>query len=256
MRHPFDDSRGYERSMGPWSRAAGTIFLDWLEAPTSARWLDVGCGTGTFTRLILERCSPASIVGVDPAVAQVAHAVSHQLASVKFGVADAQALPFADQAFDVAVAALVLNFVPDVPRAIEELQRVTARHGVVAGYVWDFAAELSPTWPLRAALRKIGVDVPPVPGSPYSSIARLTELFEATFKTVCARSIEAVVRFRDFADYWECQTAVVSPLTGALAALAGDQRMEVMAIVRRNLQGSSGELSYAAYANAVKGVVA
>ena len=234
----------------------GNDLLDWLEAPTSARWLDVGCGTGAFTRLILERCSPASIVAVDPAVAQVAHAVSHRLASGNFGVADAQALPFADQAFDVAVAALVLNFVPDVPRAIEELQRVTARHGVVAGYVWDFAAELSPTWPLRAALREDRGRCAASAWQPVLKHCQAYRIVRATFETVCARSIEAVVRFRDFADYWECQTVVVSPLTGALAALTDDQRLEVMAIVRCNLQGSSGELSYAAYANAVKGVVA
>ena len=47
---------------------------------------------------------------------------------------------------------LVFNFVPDLPRAIEELHRVTVKGGIVAG----FAAELSPTWPLRAALYEMG----------------------------------------------------------------------------------------------------
>lgn len=251
----FDDSRGYERSMGRWSRAAGAIFLDWLDAPTNARWLDVGCGTGAFTRLILERCSPAFVVAVDPVVTQVEHAAEHGLASAHFGVGDAQALPFADHTFHVAVAALVFNFVPNAPRAIEELHRVTVRGGVVAGYVWDFAAELSPTWPLRAALREIGVDVPPVPGTLHSNAACLTALFEASFATVCACSIEAVVRFRDFADYWECQMAVANPLTRVLTALTDGQCMEVKASVRRKLQHCTGELSYAAYANAIKGVI-
>jgi ubiquinone/menaquinone biosynthesis C-methylase UbiE len=117
-------------------------------------------------------------------------------------------LPFADHTFDIAVAALVFNFVPNARRAIEELHRVTALGGVVAGYVWDFAAELSPTWPLRAALREIGVDVPPVPGTQHSNAAYLAALFEPNFTAVSASSIETVVRYCDFVDYWECQMAV------------------------------------------------
>jgi ubiquinone/menaquinone biosynthesis C-methylase UbiE len=55
----FDDSAAYERFIGKWGRAAGGIFLDWLDPPAAARWLDVGCGTGLFTELICETCSPS-----------------------------------------------------------------------------------------------------------------------------------------------------------------------------------------------------
>jgi ubiquinone/menaquinone biosynthesis C-methylase UbiE len=241
--------------MGPWSRAAGNGFLDWLDAPIDARWLDVGCGTGAFTRLIQERCSPASVVAVDAALTQVEHATERPLASTYFGVADAQALPFADHTFDIAVAALVLNFVPKARRAIEELHRVTASGGVVAGYVWDFAAELSPTWPLRAALQEIGADVPPVPGTQHSHAEYLATVFKPNFTAVSASSIEAVVRYCDFPDYWERQIAVTNPLTTVVAALTDSQCMKVKASVRRKVQQCTGEVSYAAYAQAIKGVV-
>ena len=52
--HSFDDSVAYERFIGRWGRAAGAVFLDWMAPPTGARWLDVGCGTGLFTELILD----------------------------------------------------------------------------------------------------------------------------------------------------------------------------------------------------------
>lgn len=55
----FDDGAAYENFMGRWSRQIGAVFLDWLSPPRDARWLDVGCGTGVFTQLVLDRCNPA-----------------------------------------------------------------------------------------------------------------------------------------------------------------------------------------------------
>jgi ubiquinone/menaquinone biosynthesis C-methylase UbiE len=54
----FDDGAGYEQMMGIWSRFAGEIFLDWLALPLGLRWIDIGCGNGAFTELLVERCSP------------------------------------------------------------------------------------------------------------------------------------------------------------------------------------------------------
>ena len=53
----FDAADDYERFMGRWSRAIGENFLDWLRRPSGARWLDIGCGTGAFSELILLRCA-------------------------------------------------------------------------------------------------------------------------------------------------------------------------------------------------------
>jgi precorrin-6B methylase 2 len=44
----FSDGTAYEQFMGRWTRAIGTIFLDWLAPPANARWLDIGCGTGAL----------------------------------------------------------------------------------------------------------------------------------------------------------------------------------------------------------------
>ena len=54
----FDDGAAYERFMGRWSRGAGEVFLEWLAPAPGACWLDVGCGTGSFTELIVDRCAP------------------------------------------------------------------------------------------------------------------------------------------------------------------------------------------------------
>ena len=62
----FDDGAAYERYMGKWSQLAGEIFLDWLAPKSGLRWLDVGCGNGAFTELLVERCAPVSVQGIDP----------------------------------------------------------------------------------------------------------------------------------------------------------------------------------------------
>ena len=68
----FDDGAAYERMMGIRSQLAGNIFLDWLAPRSGLRW--IGCGNGAFTELLVERCAPAEVQGVDPSEAQLAFA--------------------------------------------------------------------------------------------------------------------------------------------------------------------------------------
>src|SRR5260370_18342077 len=70
----FDDGAAYEGMMGVWSRLAGEIFLDWLAPRSGLRWVDVGCGNGAFTELIVERHAPAEVQGIDPSDGPLAHA--------------------------------------------------------------------------------------------------------------------------------------------------------------------------------------
>src|SRR5580693_6038272 len=108
----FDDGAAYERYMGIWSQLAGETFLDWLAPQPGLRWLDVGCGNGAFTEMIVKRCAPSSVEGIDPSEAQLAYARTRAtLRLAQFRTGDAMALPFADDTFDAAVMPLVIFFV-------------------------------------------------------------------------------------------------------------------------------------------------
>ena len=126
----FDDGAAYEQMMGIWSRFAGEIFLDWLAPLSGLRWIDVGCGNGAFTQLLVERCAPAEVQGIDPSEGQLAFARTRSTSRVaEFRQGDAMALPFPAGRFDAAVMALVLIFVPDPAKGIAEMARVVRPGG-------------------------------------------------------------------------------------------------------------------------------
>lgn len=255
VQHNFSDGASYENFMGRWSRAVGRVFLDWVAPPSGLRWLEVGCGTGIFTKLAVDTCSPAEMFAIDPAEAQINHAVRElSTRQAHFRVADALVLPFANAEFDVVVSALVINFIPDRPRALTEMRRVAREEGIVAGYVWDFPAELSPSWPLRVGMRKFGAAAPDAPGAEDSSLGALDLLLrQAGFKEIDVRTIEVTQSYSSFEEFWQAQTPSYSPTAKVIAALTQGECQELKDTVLAGLPvGSDGRIEYSASANAIK----
>jgi ubiquinone/menaquinone biosynthesis C-methylase UbiE len=196
----FNNGAAYDRFMGRWSRAVGALFLNWVVPPKHARRLEVGCGTGAFTELVLHTCSPSGIIATDSAVEQIETA-QHQLGGerVEFQIANAQMSPFPAGYFDVIASALVLNFISDRKGALQEMLRVGRPGGTVAAYVWDFTAGRAPNSCLALALRRMGIEVPRIPGSDGSTLDALRSSFEEVgFDEVTATPFDIPIGFRDF----------------------------------------------------------
>jgi SAM-dependent methyltransferase len=110
------------------------------------RVLDVGCGPGTITIDLAARVAPGHVVGVDASAEIVAQASAAAAADragglhVRFEVADAYALPFPDDAFDVVHAHQVLQHLTDPVAALREMRRVARPGGIVAVRDSDYAA--------------------------------------------------------------------------------------------------------------------
>jgi ubiquinone/menaquinone biosynthesis C-methylase UbiE len=253
--HSFDDGEAYEQFMGRWSRELGKAFLTWLQPPERANWLDVGCGTGIFTDLIADRCAPASVIGIDPSQSQISRAHTCVASGkVEFRLADAQQLPLPDKAFDVVVSALVINFVPDKARAMSEMRRVARPGALIAACIWDFAAELSPSGALRRAMRGLGIEAPPVPGTDTSRTAVLADLFRNVGLTeLSSNSFEVVVSFPDFEDFWCSQTAHHAPTTRLIQAMSQRDKLTLKETVRDSLKPLGAGFGYSASAIAVRG---
>lgn len=97
-----------------------------------AKILDVGCGTGEITSRLAAMFPQASLVGVDLEAQHLDRARVRCAAlgsRVSFREGDALNLTFESGAFDLVVCRHLLQSVPDVPRALHEMHRVTAPGG-------------------------------------------------------------------------------------------------------------------------------
>ncbi|MEZ0267824.1 MAG: class I SAM-dependent methyltransferase [Phycisphaerae bacterium] len=254
----FDDGAAYERYMGHWSGLAGQTFLDWLAAGPGLRWLDVGCGNGAFTQLVVDRAAPTAVHGVDPSGEQIAYARTRFAgsAAVRFDIGDAMALPLTTDSVDVAVMPLVIFFVPDPPRGVAEMARAVAPGGHVAAYAWDMAGGGFPYDVLWRTMRDAGLTVPTTPSADASRLDVLTDLWRgAGLADVETRKIEVQRTFADFDEYWA--TVLDGPSVGrALRALAPTEREPLQAALRAALPAdATGRIACRAWANAVKGRV-
>ena len=253
----FDDGAAYERYMGKWSQLAGATFLQWLDPEPGLRWLDVGCGNGAFTEMIVERCAPASIHGIDPSEGQLAFARTRAtLANAQFHQGDAMALPFSDDEFDAAVMPLVIFFVPDPAKGVAEMARVVSPGGLVTAYAWDMVGGGFPYAILLDEMRALGVDVPVPPNNDSSRIDALRELWAgADLEAIDTHVITVERTFADFNDYWT--TIHGSPSAKSrLAAMTSEDRAALGSRLRGRLPSDAGgRIVYSARANAVKGRV-
>jgi ubiquinone/menaquinone biosynthesis C-methylase UbiE len=252
----FTDGAAYERLMGRWSRRVGDVFIDWIEAPRDLRWLDIGCGTGVFTEQVIRGCSPAAVVGIDPSPEQLAFARGRgEWSKVEFIVGDAQDLPFADNSFDIAVMALVIHFVPDPAKSVAEMWRTLRPGGTAAAYVWDYKNAGSPTAPLAAAMRAMGLQSPAPPSPQVTSLQALEELWRAAgFEQTGTRAIDIAVEFADFEDFWQSMTMPVGPAGKAIAAMPPDGQAQLRSVLEQQVPlTADGRVTYRARASAVKG---
>lgn len=91
--------------------------------------LDIGCGTGHFTRWLASQGLEAT--GLDPSAAMLAVA-RERSPGIHYLQGTAEALPFADRSFDLAAFVTSLEFVADQERALLEAARV-AHRGLLLG---------------------------------------------------------------------------------------------------------------------------
>ena len=251
----FNDGAAYERMMGVWSRLAGEVFLDWLAPQRGLAWVDVGCGNGAFTELIVQRCAPRAVDGVDPSDGQLDYARKRPgTVMATYHQGDAMALPFGDDAYDAAVMALVIFFVPDPSRGVAEMARVVKPGGLVAAYAWDMDGGGFPLQPVMRELRAMGFVPTPPPNSDASRTENLVALWQgAGVVDIETRRIDVTRCFESFDDFWTASTSG-STVKPAVAAMAPDVLAELQQRVRAHLTDRpDGGISYDAFANAVKG---
>lgn len=257
----WSEAKAYEAFMGRWSRAIAASFVQALGAPPAAHWLDVGCGTGALTQVIVARAAPASVTACDRSAEFVTFARTQQSdARVRFEVSDVSALPRRVSGFDVVASNLVLNFLPDPEAAVRAMIVATAPRGLVAACVWDYASGmqyLRTFWDAAQRLDPAAGRLDEGSRFPICSPVMLAALFEAAGLTDIATS-DVVIEtpFRDFADYWHPLLGGVGPAGTYVAALSATARDRLAHELERSLpRGADGSILLTAGAFVVRGRV-
>lgn len=250
----------YDRYMGRWSRRIAPRFLDWIGAGEALDWLDVGCGTGALSGAIVHQSQPASLVSIDPSEGFLAQARANVGdARVTFRVGDAQAIDLPGESRDVVVSALVLNFVPERVKALEEMRRVTRRGGTVAFYVWDYPGGgvefMGAFWAAATSLDPKAEDLAEGRRFPFCTPEGLSDMARsAALASVECVAIEEPTVFADFEDYWQPFTLGTGPAPGYCANLEHDARERLRQLLEQTLpRAADGSIPLKVRAWAVKG---
>ncbi|RYH10006.1 class I SAM-dependent methyltransferase [Tropicimonas sp. IMCC6043] len=253
----FFDGGGYEKMMGRWSQAAGQLFLDFLEPPRGLHWLDVGCGNGAFTELLFTEAGAAKVTGVDPSDGLLETAkVRLQEHDAELIVGDAQTLPFADQEFDAAVMALVINFLPDPPKAVSEMARVVRPGGTLSSYIWDIDGGGFTMEPIRVSLSGLGIEAP-VTGPDKARLDYMEQVWRSLgLEDISSTRMEVPLIYEDFEDFWNSSIGIPNSVANAVKSLSESDQSVLKEGLRKTMAtGSDGSVSYAAAINATQGRV-
>ena len=204
--------------VGTTLQIVGENLCEALDLRSGSRVLDVAAGNGNATLAAARRFARVTSTDYVPALLERGRerAAAERL-DVRFEVADAEALPYPDASFDVALSTFGAMFTPDHQRAASELCRVVRPGGRIGMANW------TPEGFLGALFRAIAANVPPPKGlqSPmlWGSEAHLKELFGARAAKLEATRKHFAFRYRSAAHFIEIFRDYYGPTHKAFASL-------------------------------------
>jgi len=221
----------------------------------------VGCGTGALCAAIVDRCSPTSVVGVEPSEGFLKTAKENLAGRAVLQQGSATAIPLGDASVDVVVSGLVLNFVPDQRAALTEMARVTGKGGTIGAYVWDYAGKMELMRCFWDAAMELAPDATKLDEGVRFPLCRpeaLRELFvSAGLEAVEVKPIDIPTPFADFDDYWQPFLGGQGPAPAYAMSLNETARMQLRDRIRARLPtAANGSISLIARAWAARANVA
>ena len=204
--------------IGATLQIVGELLNEAADVHAGDRVLDVAAGNGNATLAAARRFATVTSTDYVPALLERGRrrAEAEGFTNVRFEVADAEALPYADARFDVVLSTFGVMFAPDHQRAAAELMRVCTKGGRIALASW------TPQGFLGQLFRLIAQYVPPAAGvrSPllWGTEAHLRELFPSASGIEHATRMFAF-RYRSPEHWVEVFRSFYGPLHKAFAAL-------------------------------------
>ena len=239
-------AEAYDRFMGRYSAPLAPLFADFAGA--AGRVLDVGCGPGALTAELVKRLGEEAVAAVDPSEPFV-EAVRERHPGVTVERAAAEKLPFGEQAFDAALAQLVVHFMADPVAGLGEMARVTRDGGVVAATVWDHGGgqgPLSVYWDAVHALDPAVEDESKLAGAHEGDLSRLFQA--AGLQEIVETGLWISVEHQTFEDWWEPYALGVGPAGDYVNGLDEAARSRLRDLCRERLPEAPFEVRACAWA--------
>ncbi|MDE2415601.1 MAG: methyltransferase domain-containing protein [Comamonadaceae bacterium] len=236
-------SSGDFATIGVTLQIVGESLCEAVDLHAGSRVLDVAAGNGNATLAAARRFARVTSTDYVPALLERGRerAAAERLA-VEFRTADAEALPFADASFDVALSTFGVMFAPDQERAAAEMTRVVRPGGRIGLANW------TPEGFIGQLLKVVGQHVPPPPGLRptvrWGTEQGLAELFPG--QRVQATLRDFVFRYESARHWLEVFRTCYGPVLRAFAALAPDQQglleRDILALLARFNRGGEQAL--------------
>jgi ubiquinone/menaquinone biosynthesis C-methylase UbiE len=224
----------YDRFMGRYSNKLAATFVEFAGL-VEGRVLDVGCGPGALPGELVRRLGSGAVTAVDPSEPFV-EAVRARYPDIEVERASAEQLPFPDDAFDAALAQLVVHFMADPVAGLGELRRVARPGAVVAACVWDHSSERGPLSVYWQAARELDPEVTDESYLAGTGEGELSALFaQAGLQEVEEAALSVEVEHPTFEEWWEPYTLGVGPAGAYVAGLEPARRDALRALCRERL---------------------
>ena len=246
----------YDLFMGRYSRLLAPVFAEWAGVRAGRSALDVGCGPGALTGVLVERLGASAVLACDPSESFVKECGSrHPGVQVRQG--RAEELPYEDCSQDLVLAQLVLHFVSDPEAAAREMRRVLRPGGVVAACTWDFADGMEMLRHFWAAARSLDPDAPDEATLRFGKPGELVELFAGSGFTQTAESMLAVtVSYASYEELWSGFLAGIGPAGSYAVRQAPDRQAALRQALFEEIGSPRGPFELRAEARAARAVAA
>jgi SAM-dependent methyltransferase len=211
-------SSGDYAIVGTTLQIVGEELCEALDIRAGQSVLDVAAGNGNATLAAARRwCDVVSTDYVPSLLERGRARASADGLSVEFKEADAEALPFADAAFDVVVSTFGVMFTPNQDRAASELLRVCKSGGKIGLANW------TPEGFIGQLFKTLGKYLPPPAGAKSPALwgtkARIDEMFGARANDIQIARRNFVFRYRSAEHFVEIFKTYYGPVLKAFAAL-------------------------------------
>jgi ubiquinone/menaquinone biosynthesis C-methylase UbiE len=238
-------SSGDYAIVGTTLQIVGEQVCEALDVRPGQKVLDVAAGNGNATLAAARRwCDVVSTDYVPGLLERGQLRAKAEGLPVEFKVADAEALPFTDGAFDIVVSTFGVMFTPDQDKAATELVRVCRSGGKIGLANW------TPEGFVGQLFKTLGKYLPPPAGAKPAALwgtpARITEMFGAAATSIKAERRHFTFRYRSPEHFMEVFRNYYGPMLKAFAALDEKNRQglrdDLLALIGRMNVAADGTM--------------